>query len=573
MIDTWSDAIFREALQLIAEGVAESVGFEVAAISVLREDGMLEFAAIVGDEDVRRTIMGSVVPVEAIEKQVAQAESWGLFRFVPHERMSLPPEHIAYTPDLPALDDPDAWHPDDLLFAPIYDDSGALRALLSVDVPVDRRRPGPRLQELMQRYAEQTRRAVLTAVGRDDAHRRLELISRARDLVRGASTLRPAGLLELTGPVVMEALEADGMWIESLVFDEPERAYWLPDPTWRPAPAILDLCRTLAQQLWQEQRVVVARAGDELPITVETEPGVRAALDLAGDRGLLMVPLGVDDQCVGYFFLVRGADGSRWSAAERDTALELGRDLGRALLNARLYAKEQQVVEELRRIDETRRTFVRTLAHELKNPLAAIVGHTSVTRNLPLPPQAASSLRAISEAAGRIGGVIDDLLILSSLIDPQFPAVRMEVDLRQVVTDAVQQNRVLAYERDQTLSCEACADCTIRGSETELFRAVTNLIGNAIRYTQVGGTIQVRVRCVDDGCEVAVQDNGPGIQGAEREHVWESFFRGATAVGQDIPGTGLGLSIVAQVAARHDGRAELSSSSGEGSTFTMTLPR
>ena len=117
--ETWSEAVFRDGLQLIAEGVTELVGFGVAVVSVVRND-QLEVVAVAGDDQVRQEIKGTRTPIKTLQEELDKADSWGLMQFVPHERLNDEVLATGWVPDIEPLDVPDAWHPLDLLIAPLY---------------------------------------------------------------------------------------------------------------------------------------------------------------------------------------------------------------------------------------------------------------------------------------------------------------------------------------------------------------------------------------------------------------------------------------------------------------------
>jgi signal transduction histidine kinase len=163
----------QPALQFIAEAVTELAGFDVAAISVVR-DGLLHTVAVAGDEGAREQLFAKPSPVELVMAELANGEDWGRLRFVPHEREG--PHLVGYSwiPDLEVRDVPDAWHPHDLLCGLLYDAEGSLRGMLSIDRPRNGRRPGPEQQRILQVYVRQAERAVITALERDDFARDLE---------------------------------------------------------------------------------------------------------------------------------------------------------------------------------------------------------------------------------------------------------------------------------------------------------------------------------------------------------------------------------------------------------------
>ena len=141
-VDNWSQAVFREGLQLIAEGVTELVGFGVAVVSIVRND-QLEVVAVAGDEKARQEIHGTRTPIHTLQAELDKADSWGLMQFVPHERLNDEVLATGWVPDIEPLDIPDAWHPLDLLIAPLYASDGELLGTMAIDLPIDGRRPGP----------------------------------------------------------------------------------------------------------------------------------------------------------------------------------------------------------------------------------------------------------------------------------------------------------------------------------------------------------------------------------------------------------------------------------------------
>ena len=162
----------RAALQFIAEGVTELAGFEVAAISVVR-DGMLHTVAVAGDDGAGEELSDNQTPVQALLAELENAEDWGAFKFVPHEREGSHLTAYQWIPDLDVADGPDAWHPHDLLCSLLTDADGELRGVLSIDVPRDGRRPGPEQRRILELYARQAERAVITALERGEIARDL----------------------------------------------------------------------------------------------------------------------------------------------------------------------------------------------------------------------------------------------------------------------------------------------------------------------------------------------------------------------------------------------------------------
>ncbi|WP_331272097.1 diguanylate cyclase [Motilibacter aurantiacus] len=153
----------QETLQAIVEGVVEGVGFEVAALSIVRADARFETLAVAGPDDARQALLGRVQAADAYDKEFTVAERWGALRFVPHDRV--PPEVVesSWVPAIAAPEQPGAWHPLDALFAPLYSSSGELLGMLSVDLPRHGRRPRPVERELLEVFATQAGVALANA--------------------------------------------------------------------------------------------------------------------------------------------------------------------------------------------------------------------------------------------------------------------------------------------------------------------------------------------------------------------------------------------------------------------------
>lgn len=162
----------RAALQFIAEGVSELAGFELAAISTVHE-GRLHAVAIAGDDEARATLSALHPPVDVVLDELAGAEDWGPLKFLPHTAGSTLLDEYAYVPDYEPLDAPGAWHPRDLLVALLEDAAGELRGVLSVDVPRNGLRPDAEQRRVLEVYARQAGRAVVTLLERQELERGL----------------------------------------------------------------------------------------------------------------------------------------------------------------------------------------------------------------------------------------------------------------------------------------------------------------------------------------------------------------------------------------------------------------
>ena len=216
-----------------------------------------------------------------------------------------------------------------------------------------------------------------------------------------------------------------------------------------------------------------------------------------------------------------------------------------------------------KRLEDVRRDFVANVSHELKTPVGAISLLAETIAEAADDPEA---VLRFAERMGiesrRLSGLVQDIIDLSRLQDANVLLASHDVNLDEVVTEAVDRCRVEAQARDIAI-----------GDSALLMTAVRNLLDNAIRYSTGGTRVAIAVRRADDGlAEVTVVDQGIGIDPDALPRVFERFYRVDAARSRSTGGTGLGLSIVKHVAADHGGEVSVWSTPGRGSTFTLRLP-
>ncbi|MCW2845009.1 MAG: ATP-binding region, ATPase domain protein [Nocardioides sp.] len=578
----WPDSPSRDALQLIAEGVTQVAGFGVAAISVARDDGKLEVMAVAGSDAARDQLTGTRTPVDRLQRELAKADDWGLLRFVPHERLDPEVgENWGWVPDIEPLDEPDAWHPMDLLIAMLYDDQGVLRGTMSIDLPIDGRRPGEEQRRVLNQYAEQAGRAVVTALEREGLATRVRLAEAARKIVRSAST--GAGfsvdrILAESRIALADGFQARGMWIQT--FDEDglgTGAIYASDGTQIELPdELVGIAESAARRAWSLQRVEVVARDLAFGPTITAAQGERvlAFLDAIGIGSILFAPLGAGPECLGNLVLTRLPGAPEWSEVEGAAALDIGHDLGRAILNARAFEREHQLVQELQALDTYKSQLISTVSHELKNPLTAIVGHLEILETAAdLDTRTLGSLAAMDRGAQRLARVIDDLLLLSKVGDPNNPVIAAPIDLHRVVDEVVDLTSVAAGAKHLTITVEAPVGPVVAlGDAEELTRVCANLVSNAVKYTPEGRSVRITLGHLGHDVVLACTDEGIGVSAVDQKNLFNEFFRSSNPEAVAQPGTGLGLAIVSRIVERHSGRIEVCSELGKGSTFRVFLP-
>lgn len=229
---------------------------------------------------------------------------------------------------------------------------------------------------------------------------------------------------------------------------------------------------------------------------------------------------------------------------------------------------------EANRIEDTRRDFVANISHELKTPIGAVGLLAEALQSAAEDPKQvkkfARQLVKEAERLGRLTGEIIELTRLQSVREIREP---VPIDVDRAVQQALDHNRVVASAKDIALVTGKRAAAVVMGDQKLLVTAINNLIANAIAYSPEHTRVGVGMR-VDDGVvEVRVTDQGVGIPEADRERVFERFFRVDGARARATGGTGLGLSIVKHIVQNHGGEVRVWSQPGKGSTFTIRLPQ
>ena len=278
--------------------------------------------------------------------------------------------------------------------------------------------------------------------------------------------------------------------------------------------------------------------------------------------------------------LVRGVRDSGASATET-LRLTGGASLDPRLVSARASSVGPQLtlliirdVTERERLDQMRTDFVSNTSHELKTPVASV---SLLAEAIESAADDADQVRIfaarISAEASRLAQLTGRILSLSRLQAAESLSQVEPVAIDEVVAASIEAHSVQADSAGVELSRGGERGVWVRGDAQVLIEAVGNLIANAIVYSPRGSRVGVGVKVDGDVVEIAVTDQGIGISDADRERIFERFYRADEARSRRTGGTGLGLSIVKHATQRHGGEVRVWSRPGRGSTFTMRLPR
>jgi signal transduction histidine kinase len=290
-----------------------------------------------------------------------------------------------------------------------------------------------------------------------------------------------------------------------------------------------------------------------------------------GVRSRVAAPLLVGARAIGLISVAR-VEAYAFTEHEIELAGLLGRLVASAVQNIRAYEGERRTVDELRKLSALRADFVSLVSHELRSPMAAVIGaaRTLQQRWRELQPeQREAFLALIGDETARLAALIGDVLDTSRIDAGTFSYRFTDVDVAALVHESVAAAR-LGQDEVPVVAGVTPPLPPVRADAERLRQVVGNLIENAVKYSPAGAPVEVDVVQRNGAVVVSVTDRGPGIRPEDQRLIFEKF--GRVSGGGSKPGTGLGLFIARSIAEAHGGELTVSSSPGRGSTFSVTLP-
>jgi two-component system phosphate regulon sensor histidine kinase PhoR len=232
-------------------------------------------------------------------------------------------------------------------------------------------------------------------------------------------------------------------------------------------------------------------------------------------------------------------------------------------------------VTELRRLENIRRDFVANVSHEIRTPLTVIQANTETLLSgvVEDPAHAGQFLDAVLRNSERLGRLVSDLLDISRIESGKYLLEPEDTPLAPLSRRVVEAFELEAEERDITLGLAVAADVRVWADPKALEQVVTNLVQNAVRYSDDGGDVELAADARGQVVRVEVRDNGPGIAIEHRSRVFERFYRVDSGRSRRTGGTGLGLAIVKHLVDAMGGRVGVEPRTPRGSVFWFTVPR
>jgi len=228
---------------------------------------------------------------------------------------------------------------------------------------------------------------------------------------------------------------------------------------------------------------------------------------------------------------------------------------------------------EKQRIDAIRRDFITNISHELKTPIQALSLNSDALLEIKdEPDKVVLFANKIKTQTIRLNDLVKEIINLSKIQDSDPLDMAHNVEISNVIAEAVDQCEVLAEARKISINLDGVQNAVVVGNREQLVMAVHNLVENAINYSAEGTNVVISSKLDDGLIEILVKDQGLGIAEENLDRIFERFYRVDPARSRATGGTGLGLSIVKHVITNHGGEVKVWSSMGVGSTFAIRLP-
>jgi len=341
-----------------------------------------------------------------------------------------------------------------------------------------------------------------------------------------------------------------------------------------PRPALRDLDMSLARMVITKQKI--AYDEDIVADSQEHNGWARMALD-AGYHAVIAVPLQLQDQAIGAFMLYFDKP---YQVSKRDTFLlsTAAIQASMAIQNALLFAEVKDKNAALERANALKSQFLATVTHELRSPLHSIIGYGSMVVDGfvegDLTPQQEEDIRFIVRRAEDLSHLVDEMLDLSKIEADKIEVTPEPIELAASIRDIINQLKLMADEKKLYLTLDIEENMPlVRADSYRLRQVITNLVSNALKFTEQGG---VAIHCTRlqnlNMVRIAVQDTGIGISPAALGFIFEAFRQADGSTTRRFGGTGLGLTIAKKLVELQGGEIAVESITGQGSTFSLTLP-
>ncbi len=332
----------------------------------------------------------------------------------------------------------------------------------------------------------------------------------------------------------------------------------------------------IAQDLWLSSSLVTRN--DVLGPEVQFPQQAIIFHRETGARAVIMVPIGLGDRVIGMIYVIMLNQPRAWTESEANVVQQVAAFVARVFVESEYRLQQNEYVDRLERLDRQKTDFLSTVSHELRTPLTSISGYLELLQDGDAGAHTEEEqrmLEVIDRNTNRLRALIEDLLVLNRIESDGQGVSGSRVSMRELITHSGQELSPLAGGGGIELAIDAGPEqAIVHGDSGLLYRAVVNIVSNAIKFSTAGGVVTISCTVDHESHRVlfTCEDRGIGIPIEDQDHLFTRFYRASNAQDQAIPGTGLGLSIVKQIVEDHGGELRLSSVEGEGTTIVMDLP-
>lgn len=543
----------------IAESVRHVVGARATTVSRVVDDDWLVVMAVVGDAS-EGIVEGLRWRRSDLDALLAGAEQLGRL----HATQRRVGSYGEVPTDVPETERYVAEHVG-LLIAPLLDPGGSLLGVLASEGHVDIARPPPGTCDRVELYADQARLALSALHDQGLLSERLRMSYAAQGILQDAAAAQdlPA-LLEVAVAALGDMMRGRGSWA-CAELEPGVHTVAASYPAETGVRLGADVCTLLEPAVADS-----LQAGT--PLTHENAPVLARLADVAGLAQAVLAPVGDGSGTRGALLVLRADDDEPWAADELEAVFDLGRRLGSLADHARGHRREQETVAELVRLDEYRRDLVASITHDLKTPLTAITLNAELLESDGRLAEAGSHpVEAIRRSAERLSDLVDDLLAMARA--EEGPDLRTRVDLVQMVREACDHVETVADLREVTFELDLPEVLWAAVDPTALARVFANLVANAVKFSLPRGRVVLHLSATDHAVEFRCTDEGIGIPADRLETIFELARRTPDTRTEEMPGSGIGLAICRRIVTRLGGQISVESTTGQGSTFTVVLPR
>ncbi len=289
-------------------------------------------------------------------------------------------------------------------------------------------------------------------------------------------------------------------------------------------------------------------------------------------RSILAMPIIYKGETLGVLETVNKLDNGAYTAEDFKIVETLASQSAVAIQNAHLVNQARRAIDELRELDRMKSDFISVASHELRTPLGLILGHATFLREVVAENQR-QEVDIIVRSAMRLKEIVDNLANIDNVQRGVASLRKRTVSIKRIVEEVVTSFKEEARRKRITINVNTGPDdLMIEGDASKIAIALSNLVKNALTFTNAGGHVFINAEQIPGYVKVSVIDDGIGIPAKDLPHIFERFYQVESHLTRRHGGMGLGLSVAKVMIEMHRGRIWAESVEGKGSNFTFILP-